>query len=452
MHTTNTLTGKSQSRKSLTRIKAVGITLVAICSFTFLHFPSTTLAQDSGSEKSAATKPAEDSIDSFLIEGRLSDAEKFARAKLSENPNDDQSRYGLGVVQFMQSIERLGQAMYEYQPRDRYTNWIPFVRFPVPKNDSPAEVSLEDLRQLIQKVADDLQAADETLSQIKSEDVKLPLHLLNLHIDFNKNGKIDEQEDLTETYRRYLSIPANSDDAAKKTIRETVVVFDRSDVEWMRGYTCLLRAMCEMFLAYDHSEMWDVGGRLLFEKGETQYQWQEEEYIDRSTGSWQTPDFLDIIAMVHNARFKLSEPDRLKKAHELLLRTIQHSREMWKLVKAETDNDREWIPGPSQNSAITRARVNNEMIGAWEDFLIEAEKILNGETLVPFWRGKDPKRGVNIKKVFHEPRDLDLVLWVQGSGAVSYVQEGENITSPAMWRRLQRTFGGDFIGFAIWFN
>ena len=60
-------------------------------------------------------------------------------------------------------------------------------------------------------------------------------------------------------------------------------------------------------------------------------------------------------------------------------------------------------------------------------------------------------RGINIRKVFTEPREFDLVLWVQGSGASPYLERGP-MTKPEFWRRLMGTFRGNFIGFAIWFN
>jgi hypothetical protein len=50
-----------------------------------------------------------------------------------------------------------------------------------------------------------------------------------------------------------------------------------------------------------------------------------------------------------------------------------------------------------------------------------------------------------------EPRPLDLVLWVQGTAATPYLEKGE-LTKPAVWNRLTRVFGGEFVGFAIWFN
>ena len=91
-----------------------------------------------------------------------------------------------------------------------------------------------------------------------------------------------------------------------------------------------------------------------------------------------------------------------------------------------------------------------EMVKGWLEFLDEAKAILKGEKLIPFWR-RGPESGVNLKRVFTEPRTFDLVLWVQGTAAVPYLENGV-CTSAETWSRFQRIFRGEFIGFALWFN
>ncbi len=90
------------------------------------------------------------------------------------------------------------------------------------------------------------------------------------------------------------------------------------------------------------------------------------------------------------------------------------------------------------------------MIEDWHVFLDEADALLDGRKLIPFWRG-DGSQGVNLQRVFLEPTRFDLVMWIQGTGAAPYLESGE-LTSADTWRQLQRTFQGNFWGFAIWFN
>jgi len=125
------------------------------------------------------------------------------------------------------------------------------------------------------------------------------------------------------------------------------------------------------------------------------------------------------------------------------------SRESWKFILAETDDDHEWIPNPRQTGVLS-VPVRQEMVDGWLEFLEETEALLAGKRLIPFWRG-DPSRGVNLRRVFTEPRPFDLVLWIQGSAATPYLEKGP-LTKPEVWARLQRVFGGESIGFAIWFN
>jgi hypothetical protein len=129
---------------------------------------------------------------------------------------------------------------------------------------------------------------------------------------------------------------------------------------------------------------------------------------------------------------------------------IALSRESWKYILAETDNDHEWIPNPRQQSVLPGGTVNGNMVEAWMTFLDETEALLKGKKLIPFWRGGE-RRGVNLRRVFTEPRPFDLILWVQGTAAAPYLEQGP-LTNPETWRRLQNVFRGEFIGFALWFN
>jgi hypothetical protein len=59
--------------------------------------------------------------------------------------------------------------------------------------------------------------------------------------------------------------------------------------------------------------------------------------------------------------------------------------------------------------------------------------------------------GINLKRFFLEPKDLDVVLFLTGTGAAPYLEEGP-LSTPAAWNRMTRVFQGEFFGFAIWFN
>ena len=130
-------------------------------------------------------------------------------------------------------------------------------------------------------------------------------------------------------------------------------------------------------------------------------------------------------------RFEVIEPERCRTALGHLEQVIRLSRDSWTAIEAETDDDHEWIPNAKQKGAIPDMQVSGEMIAGWREFLDEAEAILAGRRLVRHWR-LAPARGIDLRRVFLEPRTMDLVRWVQGAAAVPYVAEGE-CSDPEFW-------------------
>jgi hypothetical protein len=134
---------------------------------------------------------------------------------------------------------------------------------------------------------------------------------------------------------------------------------------------------------------------------------------------------------------------------------VAQAKEMWTYILAETDDDNEWIPNPKQ-TGVLGIKVTQEMVDTWLETLDEAEQILKGKKLIPFWRGKDAERGVNLRRVFTEPRTFDVIEWVQGTAAQPYLEKGPltKLADPGMRDRLNKAFGGpvNLIGFGFWFN
>jgi hypothetical protein len=58
---------------------------------------------------------------------------------------------------------------------------------------------------------------------------------------------------------------------------------------------------------------------------------------------------------------------------------------------------------------------------------------------------------VNLMRVLEEPRQFDLVLWIQGPGAEPYLEEG-TLTEPQLWMRLNAAFDQGVFRYAFWFN
>ncbi len=385
-------------------------------------------------------------LQDFAAKAQYSQAIGRYEQVLRDRPDDDEARFRLGVAQFLQTLEVLGQAWHRHGQVDGFlTSMVPLLRLDVPENPQPEPISYEQFRAILQQTLERLQVCEATLARIKSNDVALELNLLNISMDWEADQKVDQHDNLLQSFRQVIGNRVPMDPA-----RGFVVRFDAADVQWLRGYCHLMMAMCEFSLAYDQEDFWNVTGRRVFARAQTTFEFLNEE--PRVDNGWDMNLILDAIAGIHQLRFPIREPERMPRVLAHVKQTIQLSREMWKLVEAETDDNREWIPNPGQKPPFPGGTVSKEMIVGWHEFLDEAEAILDGKMLVPFWRGANPRRGVNFHRFFVEPTDFDLVLWFHGSGAREYLQEDLPVTTPETWRRFERIFRGEFIGFAIWFN
>ena len=218
---------------------------------------------------------------------------------------------------------------------------------------------------------------------------------------------------------------------------------------WFRGYCHVLSALAETVLAYDESSLFDHTAHLFFEKPKTPFPF----LLHRSHGSamdYDRTSISDLLAFIHLLNFPVREPARLTAALDPLSRVPALGRESWRRIQAETDNDHEWIPNPRQTGVLP-VEVTQERIDAWMKVLDETDAILAGRKLAPFWREGVGKRGVNVRRAFTEPTNLDLMLWVQGTAATPYLEEG-TLTDPQVWENFNRAFSGVALGFSLYFN
>jgi hypothetical protein len=384
-----------------------------------------------------------------LQAGTLAAGETALDALLKKNPRDDQTRFALGTLQFVRSVEGLSQSLYRHGFLHGIGRFAPFLipggELPVPINPQPAELSYDQARKIVQDFVSRLATAEATLAKIESDDVKLPLHFGMIRLDFDGDGKAGEEETLWKIYTRFnRQVRVSQDDA-----KAFVIAFDAADVHWLRGYCHLLMALGEINLAHDWHELLERAGQLLFPRIKSPYPFLTEP-VPGQEQAFSYEMIADLIAFVHLINFPVAEPKRMEGALGHLEAMASLSRRSWDLILKETDDDHEWIPSPKQTGIIPNVRVTQEMVDGWRLFLTEAEQILKGDKLIPFWRG-NKARGVNLRKVFMQPRPLDLVMWIQGTGAAPYLEEG-TLTDKAVWDRLVRVFQGEFIGFAFWFN
>jgi len=353
-------------------------------------------------------------------------------------------------VQFVRAVEHLAQGFYKYgmQP-DVAGGQLPFARLPIPVNPKPEPITYADLRGIFESLVADLATAEGTLAPIGDDDVTLPIRLGWVRLDLDGDGKASESESLMKILGVLnRQVRAGTEGGDRSANPEFEVVFDRGDVAWLRGYCHLLMAMAEVYLAHDGQPLFDHSAHLFFPRPKTPFAFLKHD-PDAMKG-FSTATAGDVVAFIHMLRFPVKEPARMKAALGHLEAMIALSRESWKYYLAETDNRREWVPNPKQDTVMPNGKVTEEMVRAWSEFLDESEAILAGKTLVPFWRDAGGK-GVNLRRVFTEPREMDPILWFQGTGAAPYLEDGR-VTTPQVWSRLLRVFRGEFLGFALWFN
>jgi hypothetical protein len=141
------------------------------------------------------------------------------------------------------------------------------------------------------------------------------------------------------------------------------------------------------------------------------------------------------------------EPQRMARIPTRLKSTIAMSRKTWTAVLTETDDDNEWLPGPNQKGVLDMP-VTQEMIAAWLAMLDGLETVLDGRKLAPHPRFR---RGINVKKVFAEPKSFDLVLWITGHGVLPFLEDGP-VLDTSTWNQASQVFRGNFLSYAMWFN
>ncbi len=386
-------------------------------------------------------------VEKYLLEGRLADGEVASLAELSKHHNNDQARMGLGALQFLRAVELLARDLYRVGVRESSANgFLSFLsRLPVKNNPNPETLTYPEARTIVDTFRENLLTAEASLSLVTDPKVKLPLHFGIIRMDINGDGHADDDESLWQLYEHV----ARSKHISAEQAASFYITFDRGDVHWLRGYCHLLATVCEVYLAHDTQESFDCTAHLLFTKVDSPYKFLaagKHEHRRR----FDDVEMLDLVGFIHSIRWPVVEPKRMENALHHLEVVVVQSRESWKYIMSETDDDREWLPNPRQTGVIPNVGVTEEMVVAWADIMNEIDRLLAGELLIPFWRGDDG-RGINLRRVFLEPRPLDLVYWVQGTAAVPYLEKGR-LTEPRFWRRSQDAFGGNFPGFALYFN
>lgn len=417
-------------------------------------------------------------VQELLDAGQFDEAKAQLRAQLAESPGDHDARLALGVTTFLHGIEEFSQTTYRFGVRDVTRDFAmmgPSFSLPVRVNPNPEPVAADDVVAMFERFAAALEEVDTILEPIGDAPAKMTLRLGTVRMDLNADGELADDENLWRFVQAIVDPPQRQDpwmqqegDFGDIDFEEDgpnfvdpqaegfVLGLDTADAYWLRGYCNVMGGVADMILAYDGTELFNRTAHLFFENPVTPYPWLVK--TDAGNNGWfNENDVLDFIALLHLVNQPLRDADRMRDAHAHFKQVVAISRLNWDAILAETDDFYEWVPNPDQTGVLP-IRLTPEQIDSWQTFLDEADRILDGETLLPFWRGGPdglgsvhPTLGVNLKRVLTEPTPFDLMLWFQGTAAQPYLEEGPR-TQGDFWRQLNREFGRNFLGFSFWIN
>ncbi|WFP78688.1 hypothetical protein [Mesorhizobium sp. WSM4906] len=364
---------------------------------------------------------------------------------------DPASAYAAGAGEFFTALEILASGLHRHGFESPQSFMLPLMRLPVPDNPNPEPLTYEEFRAILVAFRDRLEKSAAMLGSVPaSADIGMVVDLTHAGIDLNEDGNIAPDESIAAIMASLSRGSVDPNDTAPSLAFR----FDRADGYWLQGYAEFLMAQADFWLAHDFRTMFDGSFHMLFPRAKLPLQ---DALVPPDGGmsgnifasEWR---FADFISLVHLVNWPVIEPERRQAARRHLLEMIRLSREDWKAILAESDNDREWLPGPQQKGVnpLTGLEVGEQQVAAWLATLTMAEDLLEGRVLLPHFRitGK----GINMKRFFDEPKPFDLVLSITGPAIAPYLESGKILTSDD-FDQIQREFGGaGFLTFALWFN
>lgn len=417
----------------------------------------------------APISASEETTDVFepLYSGTATQAVGILQARVAAGAGDAE-QFALGIAQTCSAIEHMTASFNRYGLNSKMTDNLRMLGMPTVVVKNPAEdmIDAHQFRKVLDRFYQDINTAQQTLEAIEPDDnLKIVFDITRVRLDYNGDGEAGPDEALGRLMQRVQQMQRDQraemmrsmgydhlvDEVPEpEEVQPFLIALDAGDVYWLRGYCHVLMGVADFILAHDTDEIFNHTAHLFFGRVDTPYKILSEG--QQESDDW-TSQILDAVAFIHLIKLDVVEPQRMTDSLAHLRQVSVLSRQSWEAILSETDNDREWIPGPTQESVLGSAlQLDQDRLDTWMLFLDEYDAIFAGKKLIPFWRGdKSHNMGVNLAKVFEDPQTFDLILWIQGSAAIPYLEQGD-FTTPEFWRQLQRAFRGDFMSFAVIVN
>lgn len=383
---------------------------------------------------------AETDASALIAAEGLSRAEAVLAALPTPTPSE---RFALGGVRFLGGVERALQLRYRAGLSDGLTmlSGLPVLRLPIPENPSPEPFEPAVIADLFEAVSADMAEAAGALDMIEDgDDVAVVIDMADLWFDIDADGARSPGEGLADVAGTLLATGFEEAPLPAPAIR-----FDTADAAWLKAYAHLLGAFSQGVLALGPTEAIArvVEARTAFAATPPTpdpYGYGMED---------QFGDAIDLAAMALEALDGAPDPARTRAVRDQLLLTVAENRRFWRLVARETDDEAEWIPNKAQVSA-TGLPFPPDTGPVWLAVLDDAEAVLTGEALIPFWR-VGPSVGLDLAALLDDPPDLGLAGLVQGHALVPYLREGP-LASAASLRLFSGMVGGRAPLYAVVLN
>jgi hypothetical protein len=191
-----------------------------------------------------------------------------------------------------------------------------------------------------------LAAVDRSLSRVERyPELTFDLCLACWEVDWNRNGRVDKRD------RALLEIEVDADGKpypADDPRRRPTFKLDHGDVLWARAFLSFQRALLDIALAYNYSDLDRVVPELMRNK----------------TG---------VLTL------KLEHPERIAAARRLILLGLDLADRAREAYLAETDDEREWVPNPRQKSHPLPLPVDDALYQTWRDVVGDLRRLVAGE-------------------------------------------------------------------------
>jgi hypothetical protein len=245
---------------------------------------------------------------------------------------------------------------------------------------SPRNIDVSRIRHLFSEAESDLSRVSDDLDiALRDRNISLELTPSAWQCDWNMDGDVDDDD------ARLFQVEhdENGGDLPDDDPRRTPTIrFDYADVQWASAYIHFHRAVFDLLLSYD----WSVFTRL------------------------------NIMHPNENGIFviKLLDPGRIKALRGHLIAGLEMSNASRKSILAETDDDREWIPSPSQKSRALTLPMTKELFATWDTIVNGLLRICRGEeglditsVFLHLDREHEPLGCIDIGRMLSSPKDIE---------------------------------------------